>query len=131
MPKPNYPTASESAEQMAVMRWASYIANRDPRLKLLFHIPNGGSRHPAEAARFKAEGVRRGVPDLFLPVAVRPWHGLFIELKRKKGGRVSREQREWIDALREQGYFAQVAFGAEDAIDIIIKYLNSGGEKND
>ena len=35
----------------------------------MFRIPNGGSRHPAEAARLKAQGVKAGVPDLCIPVA--------------------------------------------------------------
>lgn len=123
--KSNY-TASESAEQITVMRWAEWMSNRDPRYSLLFHIPNGGSRHPAEAARFKAEGVRAGVPDLMLPVAVEPFHGMFLELKRTKGGRVSADQRRWIDQLRAQGYYAAVAFGAEDAIAIIKLYMEAG-----
>ena len=35
----------------------------------VFHIPNGGSRHPAEAARMGARGAKAGVPDLCIPAA--------------------------------------------------------------
>lgn len=126
MKRAETPTATESQEQIVVMKWASYMSNRDPRYSLLFHVPNGGTRGKAEAGRFRAEGVKAGVPDLFLPVAISPWHGCFVEMKRRKGGRVSSEQRQWIDALREQGYYAAVAYGAEDAIAIIKQYMESG-----
>ena len=36
---------------------------------LLYAVPNGGYRNAREAARFKAEGVRSGVPDLCLAVS--------------------------------------------------------------
>ena len=31
-----------------------------------FHVPNGGYRSRSEGAKFKAMGVRAGVPDLIL-----------------------------------------------------------------
>lgn len=52
----------------------------------------------------KAAGVKPGVPDMFLPVAREGCHGLYIELKRRDGGRVSPEQTAWMDALARQGY---------------------------
>ena len=90
---------------------------------LCFHIANGGSRGKAEAARFKAEGVKAGVPDLFLPVARGPYHGLFIEMKRQKGGKVSDAQKAWISALIDQGYLAVVCYGWKDAAELIEDYL--------
>lgn len=116
-----YPT--EDAEQMALFIWASLAAPVHPELVLLFHIPNGGSRGKAEAGRFRAMGVKAGVPDLFLPVARQGMHGLFIELKRKKGSRVSKEQQEWGTALYKQGYAAHVCYGWEDAMRVILRYL--------
>ena len=96
---------------------------RCPELGLLFHIPNGGFRHPATAARMKALGVKPGVPDLFLPVARGDYYGLWIEMKRRKGGRVSEAQSEWLDALRRQGYKTIVCCGADAAIAAIEDYL--------
>lgn len=115
--------ATESAEQATLFSWARMMAGKWPELRLLFHIPNGGSRGKVEAARFKAEGVKAGVPDLFLPVARGSHHGLFIEMKRREGGRVSAEQKEWIAALTEQGYRAEVCHGWEEAAALIEIYL--------
>lgn len=90
---------------------------------MLYHIPNGGSRGKAEAGRFKAEGVKSGVPDICLPVARGEYHGLYIELKRRQGGRLSVNQRIWIDELRRQGYCATVCNGWEEAVAVIVAYL--------
>ena len=54
----------EHVEQAALFRWAEFARARLPELTLLHAIPNGGHRHKATAARLKAEGVKRGVPDL-------------------------------------------------------------------
>lgn len=119
-----YNGPSEGTEQATLFSWAKMQEHKWPELRLLFHIPNGGSRGKVEAARFKAEGVKAGVPDLFLPVARGPYHGLFIEMKRRKGGRVSDEQTAWIAALRGQGYLAHVCRGWEEAATLIAGYLD-------
>lgn len=119
---------TESEEQIYVMNWAAYMANRDPRYSLLFHIPNGGKRGKAEAGRFRAEGVKSCVPDLMLPVPVGMWAGCFIEMKRTKGGRLSDEQKRWIELLRAQGYYVEVAYGGEMATRILEKYMEGDCE---
>ena len=119
---------TESDEQKALMRWAAYNRGRYPELALLYHIPNEGQRDPRVGARMRAEGLRKGVPDLCLPVARGGSHGLYIELKRTKGGRLSPEQAEWIDGLLRQGYAACVCRGWEAASREIERYLQGGTE---
>jgi len=114
---------TEDTEQLAVIAWCEGYALADTRARLLLHVPNGGSRHIVEASKLRRLGVRAGVPDLLLPVAVAPYHGLWIEMKRRKGGLVSAAQHGWIDALRAEGYAVAVARGADEAIDTIIAYL--------
>ena len=126
MPKDKRLLPKEGQEQAALMSWAQMQSWRWPELALLFHIPNGGGRSKAEAGRFKAEGVKAGVPDLFLPVPRGEQHGLFIELKRRAGGRVSDEQKEWIQALRKHGYRVEVCKGWEAAAAVIAEYLGPG-----
>lgn len=139
--KPNLPlpekyalSGSEDSHQISLFMWAANPANREkwPELELLFAIPNGGSRHKAEASKLRAMGVKRGVPDTLLPVPRGQWHGLFIELKRpaiktvgkkKRAGFVRPQQTEWLDKLRHQGYGCKVCIGWEDARDTIIAYL--------
>ena len=114
---------TEEQEQAAVMEWAMLMEKQYPELALLFHIPNGADRHPAVAAKLKKQGVKAGVPDLFLPVARGGFHGLWVEMKRQKGGRLSDEQKAWIEALTAEKYLAVRADGAEAACDVIYKYL--------
>lgn len=115
---------TEDTEQETLIVHAFYLlreAGLDPRL--LFAIPNGGSRHAAEAAKFKRTGVRAGVPDLMLAVARGGAHGLFIEMKRRQGGKVSEAQKEFIALLTEQGYKCVVCKGFDAALEEIRKYL--------
>lgn len=109
---------TEAQEQQAVVEYCDW--KHIP----VFHIPNGGSRHPAEAAHLKAQGVRAGVPDLCIPVARGGYHALYIEMKAPKG-RVSEKQREWLALLREQGSCALVCYGADNAIKAIEAYMES------
>jgi hypothetical protein len=117
---------TESQEQIAIFQWAEFAKGKHPELSLLHAIPNGGLRTARTAGRLKREGVKPGVPDICLPVARAKWHGLYIELKAAKG-KVSENQKAWIDALIQQGYFTSVCFGSATAIEIIEEYLNLKG----
>lgn len=108
---------SEAAEQVAVIEYCDW--RRIP----VFHIPNGGSRHPREAANLKRQGVRPGVPDLCVPVARGGYHSLYIEMKAEEGGRVSDAQRDWIALLTAEGHLAKVCRGASQAIALIDRYM--------
>lgn len=106
---------TEHEEQREVVRWfrRKYAPCR------IFAIPNGGFRSRATAARLKAEGVSRGVPDLFVPQ-----YGLWIEMKRSKDGRLSPDQKDWIRYLEEIGYGCLVCHGAEDAKEQIDAFID-------
>lgn len=116
----------EEVEQTCLFRWAAYSLGAHPELRLLHAIPNGGKRSKSEAARMKAAGVKAGVPDMFLPVARGGSHGLYIELKRIKGGRVSEEQLAWMEELTREGYTCAVCHGWEEARKVIQTYLKGG-----
>ena len=97
--------------------------NKHPELALLYAIPNGGKRSIKTARMLKATGVKAGVPDMCLPVPRYPYHGLYIELKRRKGGRVSEKQSEWLQDLMKEGYKTCVCYGSDEAICVIDEYL--------
>lgn len=115
---------SEHDEQCALFAFAAWAAGRVPELSLLHAIPNGGARHPAVAAKLKAEGVKAGIPDVFLPVARGGRNGLYVELKYGKN-KTSAEQDRWIDALREQGYAVAVCYGWQEAARKLLGYLRA------
>jgi hypothetical protein len=85
---------------------------------------NGGSRHYYEAAKLKRMGLSAGYPDLTIPYPAGGYHGLYIELKRQKGGKLSDAQIHWLTFLREQGYWAECCAGADDAIALVKHYLS-------
>lgn len=89
----------------------------------LHAIPNGGGRGIREAGRLKAEGVSAGVPDLFAPSL-----GLWIEMKKRKGGSVSQEQKDWHKHLRDCGYTVIVPKGAQEAALLVIEFLSAGAK---
>ena len=113
----------EHDEQVALFRWADMQIGIIPELDLLYAIPNGGARHKAVAGKMKAEGQRKGVPDIHLPVARGRYHSLYIEMKAP-GGRVKPEQLEWHTKLQAQGNLVEVHRSWERARDAILYYLN-------
>ena len=119
--------ASEHDHQKSLIRWAD-LALPGHESALLFAIPNGGHRHKATAAKLKQEGVRRGIPDLFLAIPTDRHHGLFIEMKRaiKKGTpkpRTTAHQDRYLAAFAAMGYKAEVCHGWEDAANAVARYL--------
>ena len=117
---------TEHAEAVAFMRVVKLHENREPRLRMLLAVPNGGDRHKIVAAKMKAEGVKPGVPDYLLPVTTTGYSGLAIELKSMTGY-ASKEQKQWIADLREQGWRAEVCRGWEQAWGVVRDYLSIGG----
>ena len=116
---------TEAAHQTALFAWAALHVFQWPELAWMFAVPNGGTRDKIEAGFLKAQGVRSGVPDIFLPVARRGMHGLFIEMKAKKGI-VSPEQKIFGENMKKQGYVCEICYGWEEARDLILKYLKEG-----
>lgn len=121
--KPQNTTPTESVEQQCLMRWAEWARGKYPELKLLYHIPNEGKRSIATGGKLRAEGLRKGVPDICLPVPRGRYHGLYIELKRLKGGRTSPEQKQWLSDLQAVGHRAVVCNGWVAAKTEIENYL--------
>lgn len=125
-------SGDEHGEQAALIVWADTMARRPGYecLSWLFAIPNGGERSRAVAGRMKAEGVRSGVFDLCLPVARGGYHGLFLEMKKRKGhngsaaGVVSDNQKDFKSFVYNQGYAAVVCWGWDQARAAIELYLS-------
>lgn len=116
----------EHLMQIAIIAECGRRAEHDPRYRLLLAIPNGGHRSKRTAGKLKAEGVRAGVPDLFLPVAAHGMHGIWLELKCEKN-KPSVAQAAWAKALREQGYCVEVVYDhPQHALNLIAWYLSGG-----
>lgn len=118
-----FPVPDEHSEQVSLFRWWSLQYRDHPAL--LFAIPNGGARNAVTGARMKAEGVMAGVPDILLAASRQGFHGLWIELKRQKGGKVSEAQEGVIARLRRAGYRVEVCKGWTAAREAIENYLGA------
>ena len=114
---------TESQEQITFIQWCKRNAIEYPELDEIFAIPNGGKRHIVTASILKLEGVKPGIPDLFLPVQKRGYAGLFIEMKNLDGT-LSIAQEKRIPKLRAQGYAVVICKGADRAKELIKSYLN-------
>jgi len=133
------PRFEESLEQQALIAWSDLAVIPEGPLagqkvgRFLFSIPNGsylagdGKQRAMRAGILKREGMRPGVHDLFLMVPRYDWHGLFIEMKREKGGQASKGQRQFAETAEMAGYLPALAHGCEQAVECIIVYLNGKG----
>lgn len=98
-------------------------------------IPNGGSRGDTAASRriaggqMKAEGVRSGILDIFLPFPANGRHGLYIEMK-VGDNTLSAQQAKFADYAVANGYSVWVCYNWLGAVEIIERYINQG-VKND
>lgn len=172
-------SGSEHGEQRALFAWAKCaqfygfahawndatyscepeLATWHPVLELawMHAIPNGGSRgddaksRAMQGAKLKAEGVKKGVLDVFLPLPMKltscgptdgyvptRYHGLYIEMKRKQtdkegvrkariidqaAGATSREQDAFIVWARSHGYAVGIYFDWRSAAKDIQTYI--------
>lgn len=119
---------NEHTEQALLVAWANSHLKEYPCLKWLYSNLNGIPLSGRKSTRgrimnyMKTEGATKGVPDLFLPVARQGYHGCYVEMK-KFGGRLSKEQRDFMEFAKEQGYLVLVCFGHKTAIANLEWYL--------
>lgn len=127
-------SGSEDGHQSAVFCWAAMNVGKYPPLKWLHAIPNGGSRHIAEATKMVAAGTRSGVWDMFLPciklgfTGQYLYHGCYIEMKKPskrnhKNSGLSDDQIEFGKYAIETGYYCAVCYSWEEAMDVLVNYL--------
>jgi hypothetical protein len=114
----------EHKMQHALMEWwrLNYRSYGLPE-NALFAVPNGGARNAVTGAILKREGVRKGIPDLFLVKRNNQYSGLFIEMKAPKGV-VSKEQKEFMQFANNE-YKAVVCYDWQEASKLIDNYINN------
>lgn len=86
-------------------------------------IGGSTSAMKARAVKMKKMGTSKGFPDLllFIPIYgitgdVDSYQMCAIEMKRRKGGTVSKEQRKWLEIMQASGAMSAVCHGADEAI---------------
>ncbi len=114
---------TEANYQQQVVEWARWAhkSGKYPNLDLLHCSLNGVKLSKTQAGIAKGQGMLSGVPDLFLPVPIGGYHGLFIEMKSDKG-RLSTNQTWFLSKVELLGYKIAVCYSANEAIKTIENY---------
>jgi len=80
------------------------------------HAPNEGRRSPRFGARLKAEGMKKGVPDILI-------FDLMVAIELKYGkNKCTPEQTEWLEKLEALGWGTAVCYTVQEVLDVLEKY---------
>lgn len=90
--------------------------------KLLFAVPNGGSRNKLEAINLKRQGIKSGVADVLLLIPRGGFASLCLEFKTKTG-KQSPEQKEFQKQAENCGSKYVIVRSVKEAIDEMKIYL--------
>ena len=126
---------SEHDHQKALFNRCKQELARYPELEWLYAIPNqgtGGSQSIRRGKIMKAEGLKKGVPDVCLPVPrlIKSAFGddfilygsLRIEMKIK-GNSPTPEQKKWIAGLRRMQNKVEICYDYREAWAHLLIYL--------
>lgn len=89
--------------------------------KLILHFPNEGKRDPGYGKLLQAYGMRKGVYDLLIATPRHGYGAAWIELKTVEG-KLSPEQIEFGEDMKQQNYYVDVTYGLDKALEIIEWY---------
>jgi len=115
---------SEANEQTAFFEWAEYVNE----LKWMHSSLNGAFlagdkvQRAIQMKKLKAQGMKNGVLDVFLPKAKGAYHGMYIEMKFGKN-KMTDEQKKFAIDIAAEGYCIFTCYNSGEAIDAVKLYL--------
>lgn len=132
-------TPTEEEECAWLFQWAQLTHwHGEPIADVLVHVPNGAylgadpKTRGITMGKLKAMGLQPGVFDYLIPVLslapqkafyTKPCPGLWLEMKRTKGGTVSDEQKSFRARMEALGWRCEIAKGWIEASKLIAAYL--------
>lgn len=122
MRKPTYSAGPEETEQIKFFDFCRAMEHTHPAYRLAWHVPNERKASIIRRAKMKLAGVKKGVPDITIPVPNEKYAALYIEMKVKPN-RPSPEQLDMLKDLNAQGNYAAICWSANEAIELIQKYV--------
>ena len=90
--------------------------------KIIYAIPNGGSRNIIEAVKLKRTGTLSGVADLCVPCSNGKYHALFIELKVGKN-KQSESQITFKNKVEMFGNCYELVYSFDEFVKVVKKYF--------
>lgn len=127
----------EEDEQTLFFNLIAKHTTNYPDFEWWLHIPNGGDRHVAVAAKLKRMGAKAGVADVLYPVARGRYIGCWLEFKRPANAilaatkpsykyptkvKQGSNQDAFLLAMVAKGHFVQVVYTAQEAIKLAVMY---------
>lgn len=119
---------TEYEECVAFVEWLRL--NGIPHHHCASESQSGSKNAMIRGAKLKRIGQSRGVfdYDIFVPIKgitgeVDCYELIKIEMKRKKGGSVSKEQKEWQKIYEMAGIPCKVCKGADEAIEFVQQHM--------
>ena len=114
---------TESNEQIVAMDW---LRMQHPNVaEHTLHIGNERKATYYMGYIMKRMGVLKGASDIFMAWPTKSYHGLFIEVKSKKG-KPTPHQLAFLERMNAVGYLGKVCYGADEVISTMMDYLHQG-----
>ena len=110
---------SEATLQSNVIR---YIRMNYPNLRYCASLGGQYQKYISQRLKAKNTGYVKGFPDIFIYEARGVYHGMALEIKTKTG-RATTEQKQWINDLNSNGYYATIKKGWDNIIEAIDYYM--------
>jgi hypothetical protein len=111
-------SAKVGSEQQIHEALVARIAISGVKPHVVFHVPNQGKHTISYYSKLKRMGMRPGASDL-----VFCFRGRFHALELKtEGGRLSDHQDAFLFDVIQAGGLAEVAYGLDNAVEILIKW---------
>lgn len=112
----------EEEQQTLFFDYCRAKSHAHPAYAMAFAIPNERKASIQRRIAMKRAGLTKGIPDICVPVANDKYNALFIEMKVKPN-KPSPEQKEIMKALCSVGNYAVLCWSADEAIEILDKYI--------
>lgn len=106
--------------QKAFFEWLNLVHPEED--EVTFAVPNGVRCSKSQAVKLKAEGLKAGIPDVFMGVPRGTFPGLFIEFKIKPN-KPSEAQKSKIASFKSRGYRCEVIYNIDDAMNLVNEYV--------
>ena len=101
----------------------NYLNIKYPKTRYCASLGGHFQKSIKQKIKNRKAGYVKGFPDLQITEARGGFFGLFIELKRDKRSVASPFQKQWIQDLRDRGYYAQICKGLDETLKLIDSYL--------
>lgn len=114
----------EELQQIAFFDYCRLVSAQHSAWRLAYHIPNESKASIQRRITLARAGLKKGMPDIHIPVANEKYHSLFIEMKVKPN-KASPHQVEMMCDLIAQGNYACICWSASEAIEVVAKYIDN------